>query len=55
MYFSQVRVDPSDDKNVYVLGIALYRSHDGGKKFSADGGNGVHPVNFIFAVGGNRK
>jgi photosystem II stability/assembly factor-like uncharacterized protein len=43
MYFSQVRVDPSDDKYVYVLGIALYRSKDGGATFTADGGNGVHP------------
>jgi photosystem II stability/assembly factor-like uncharacterized protein len=43
MYFSQVRVDPSDDKYLYVLGISLYRSSDGGKKFKADGSNGVHP------------
>lgn len=42
MYFSQVRVDPSDEKYVYVLGIALYRSSDGGKTFKSDGGNGVH-------------
>src|SRR5262249_9064814 len=33
MYFSQVRVDPSDDKRLYVCGIALYQSEDGGKKF----------------------
>ena len=25
MYFSQVRVDPSDDKLLYVLGVTLYR------------------------------
>ena len=42
MYFSQVRVDPSDDKYVYVCGINLYRSSDGGKTFKDDGGNGVH-------------
>jgi photosystem II stability/assembly factor-like uncharacterized protein len=33
MYFSQVRVDPSDDKYVYVLGVGMYRSTDGGKTF----------------------
>src|SRR5262249_37302658 len=33
MYFSQIRVDPSDDKYVYVLGIEMYRSEDGGKTF----------------------
>jgi photosystem II stability/assembly factor-like uncharacterized protein len=42
MYFSQVRVDPTDDKNVYVLGVALHMSKDGGKTFSADAGKGVH-------------
>ncbi len=42
MYFSQVRVDPSDDKYVYVLGVSLYRSNDGGATFRPDGGRGVH-------------
>jgi photosystem II stability/assembly factor-like uncharacterized protein len=42
MYFSQVRVDPSDEKYVYVLGVAIYRSADGGKTFRPDGGRGVH-------------
>jgi membrane-associated protease RseP (regulator of RpoE activity) len=43
MYFSQIRVDPSDDKFVYVCGVSLHRSKDGGKTFSADGNRGVHP------------
>jgi photosystem II stability/assembly factor-like uncharacterized protein len=43
MYFSQIRVDPTDDKYIYVLGISLYRSSDGGKTFKGDGNNGVHP------------
>jgi photosystem II stability/assembly factor-like uncharacterized protein len=43
MYFSQVRVDPTDDKNLYVLGISLYQSTDGGKTFRQDGNRGVHP------------
>lgn len=43
MYFSQIRVDPSDANYIYVLGISLYRSEDGGKSFSGDGGRGgVH-------------
>lgn len=42
MYFSQVRVDPRDDQKVYVLGVSLYRSSDGGKTFKGDGGSGVH-------------
>lgn len=43
MYFSQIRVDPSDDKFIYVLGVDLYRSKDGGKTFTADGNREVHP------------
>jgi len=42
MYFSQVRVDPSDENHVYVLGIGLYRSSDGGKTFKTDEG-AYHP------------
>ena len=43
MYFSQIRVDPSDVERVYVLGIRLYRSEDGGQTFTPDGhGPEVH-------------
>ena len=42
MYFSQVRVDPSDDKFLYVCGVSLYRSSDGGKTFKPDAGRNVH-------------
>src|SRR5262249_12230014 len=43
MYFSVVRVDPNDPNTVYVLGVASYRSTDGGATFQADLGRGVHP------------
>ncbi len=33
MYFSQVRVDPSDDKFVYILGVQHAISRDGGRTF----------------------
>jgi len=42
MYFSQIRVDPTDANHLYVLGISLYRSSDGGVTFTDDGGRGVH-------------
>ncbi len=32
-YFSQIRVDPSDNKNIYVLGIQFHWSFDGGEVF----------------------
>ncbi len=41
MYFSQVRIDPSDDRNLYVLGVSIARTTDGGKSFRT-GGRGVH-------------
>ena len=45
MYYSQIRVDPSNNKNLYVLGTSLYRSDDGGETFQSDGGSGIHPDN----------
>jgi photosystem II stability/assembly factor-like uncharacterized protein len=42
MYFSQVRVDPSDDKFVYVLGISLSISRDGGRTFQVAPRGGTH-------------
>lgn len=43
MYFSKIRVDPSDSNFVYVLGISLYSSKDGGLTFDGGGGRGAHP------------
>jgi photosystem II stability/assembly factor-like uncharacterized protein len=37
-YYGQIRVDPGDDQRVYVLGIDLHVSKDGGKTFLADTG-----------------
>ncbi|WP_169980924.1 VPS10 domain-containing protein [Tautonia rosea] len=45
MYFSKIRVDPTDEQRLYVLGIALYRSQDGGKTFTADGAREAHADN----------
>ena len=43
MYYSEIRVDPSDENYVYVLGTRLYRSEDGGETFTRDGHDGsVH-------------
>jgi photosystem II stability/assembly factor-like uncharacterized protein len=41
MYFSVIRVDPSDDKYVYVCGVSMYRSSDGGKTFQSNV-RGIH-------------
>ena len=35
-YFSQIRIDPANDQRVYVLGMAVLASDDGGKNFRED-------------------
>ena len=40
-YYSQIRVDPSDDRYLYVLGIQLHESTNGGVEFRTGGGR-VH-------------
>lgn len=42
MYFSMLRVDPKDPSRIYVGGIILERSDDGGESFTRDGAPGVH-------------
>jgi hypothetical protein len=34
MYFSQLRIDPTNDKTVYVAGLPVAKSLDGGKTFA---------------------
>ncbi|MBI2834588.1 MAG: hypothetical protein HYX76_09220 [Acidobacteria bacterium] len=41
-YFSQIRVDPQDDKKVYVLGFMLHVSEDGGSTFLENRFKNVH-------------
>ena len=42
-YFSTVRVDPSDENTVYLCGIKLWRSNNGGRTFGIDDLNeGLH-------------
>ncbi|MFN0120727.1 MAG: VPS10 domain-containing protein [Blastocatellia bacterium] len=42
MYFSQIRVDPNNDQRIYVLGVSLYASDDGGKTFNSDAARKIH-------------
>src|SRR5262249_52031062 len=41
-YFSKIRLDPSDWRRVWVLGVPLYYSLDGGRSFRSDGARDVH-------------
>jgi len=49
-YFSQIRVDPQDDKYVYVLGFLLHASEDGGRTFREDRFSKVHPDNHALVI-----
>lgn len=40
--FGQIRVDPNDENTVYILGISLARSKDGGKTFHGFRYPGLH-------------
>lgn len=42
MYFSQVRVDPNNDQRVWVLGVQMHYSEDGGKTFRTNLVNRIH-------------
>lgn len=42
-YFSQIRVQPSDDQKVYLLGFDLWMSDDGGRTFRREGAKNLHP------------
>lgn len=63
MYYSQLRVDPSDVNNIYVLGTRLHRSFDAGETFAADGHDGsvhvdhhalwIHPTDGRHMILGN--
>lgn len=42
MYYSQIRIDPSNDQRIWVLGASMYVSEDGGKSFKTDYVTRVH-------------
>ncbi len=41
-YFGQVRVDWQNPEHVYLLGVPIVKSEDGGKSFSSINGDNVH-------------
>lgn len=42
MYYSQIHVDPNDEKNIWVLGASMYNSSDGGKTFTTQRVDRIH-------------
>ena len=49
-YFSQIRIDPVNDQRVYVFGMAVLVSDEGGKNFREDLSEKVHPDCHAFAI-----
>jgi photosystem II stability/assembly factor-like uncharacterized protein len=49
-YFSQIRIDPANDKRIYVLGVSLHVSEDGGRTFREDLFKKVHPDCHALAI-----
>ena len=41
-YFGEIRVSPQDKNKVYLLGVPIIRSDDGGKTFQSINGDNVH-------------
>ncbi|MEW6456684.1 MAG: glycosyl hydrolase [Acidobacteriota bacterium] len=41
-YFGNIRVSPDNENNIYILGVPLLTSDDGGKRYKNIGGRGVH-------------
>ena len=52
-YFGQIRVAPDDSERVYLLGVPLIHSRDGGKTFESINGRGVHGDHQAFWVDPN--
>lgn len=41
-YYGQIRIDPNNDENLWMLSVPVYRSTDGGKTWAQDGAPSVH-------------
>jgi len=41
-YFGQIRVAPQDEKQVYIMGVPILKSNDGGKTFESISAPNVH-------------
>jgi photosystem II stability/assembly factor-like uncharacterized protein len=42
MYFSQIRVDPNNDQRIWLAGVTLYYSDDGGRTFTPNVSQTIH-------------
>ncbi len=48
-YYSQIQVDPNDETNIFVMGVNLHQTVDGGKEFK-NSGSRVHPDHHVIWI-----
>ena len=53
-YFGEIRVSPGNPNKIYVLGVPIVRSDDGGKTFNSINGENVHVDHHALWVNPNR-
>lgn len=54
-YFGEIRVDPQDKNGIYVLGVPILKSKDGGKTFTSISRENVHADHQALWVNPKRK
>lgn len=54
-YFGEIRVDPQDENAIYVLGVPILKSKDGGKTFTSISRENVHADHQALWVNPTRK
>lgn len=54
-YFGEVRVDPQDKDGIYIMGVPILKSKDGGKTFTSISRENVHSDHQALWVNPNRQ
>ena len=54
-YFGEVRVDPQDKNGIYIMGVPILKSKDGGKTFKSISRENVHSDHHALWVNPNRQ
>ena len=54
-YFGEIRVDPQDENGIYVLGVPILKSKDGGKTFTSISKENVHADHQALWVNPNKQ
>jgi len=54
-YFGQIRVAPNQPDKIYIFGVPILRSDDGGKSFTSLDADNVHADHHALWVNGNRS